>query len=106
VVSEVQCYSSDCPQADKSYTASVVLDGAELSYFGQEGLQEVVVGDSKATFQFQCSSESTNGTGVQVISAELYSILPSVHCTVPSVTPCVQGGQIPEIVFYGPSRSG
>ena len=34
-------------QADKSYTASVVLDGAELSYFGQEGMQEVVVADSK-----------------------------------------------------------
>jgi hypothetical protein len=28
-------------QADKSYTASAVLDGAELSYFGQEGLSEV-----------------------------------------------------------------
>lgn len=65
-------------EADKSYTASVVLDGAELSYFGQEGMQEVIVGDSKATFQFQCSSESTNGTGVQ-------------------------GGQIPEIIFYGPT---
>jgi len=66
-------------QADKSYTASVVLDGAELSYFGQEGQQEVPVPDSKATFQFQCSSESTNGTGVQ-------------------------GGQIPEIIFYGPTH--
>jgi len=66
-------------EADKSYTASVVLDGAELSYFGQEGLQEVPVPDSKATFQFQCSSESTNGTGVQ-------------------------GGQIPEIIFYGPTH--
>ena len=33
------------------------------------------------TFQFQCSSESTNGTGVQ-------------------------GGQIPELIFYGPSISG
>lgn len=30
------------------------------------------------TFQFQCSSESTNGTGVQ-------------------------GGQIPELIFYGPT---
>ena len=64
------------PQADKSYTASAVLDGVELSYFGQEGMSEVVVG--KVAFQFQCSSESTNGTGVQ-------------------------GGQIPEIIFYGPS---
>jgi len=67
-------------EADKSYTASVVLDGAELSYFGQEGMQEVVVGESKAIFQFQCSSESTNGTGVQ-------------------------GGQIPEIIFYGPTQA-
>ena len=25
----------------------MVLDGAELSYFGQEGMQEVVVGESK-----------------------------------------------------------
>jgi len=57
-----------------------VLDGAELSYFGQEGMQEVVVGESKAIFQFQCSSESTNGTGVQ-------------------------GGQIPEIIFYGPTQA-
>jgi BTB/POZ domain-containing protein 3/6 len=68
-------------EADKSYTASAVLDGAELSYFGQEGLSEVVVSQAPTqpvTFQFQCSAESTNGTGVQ-------------------------GGQIPEIIFYGPS---
>jgi len=66
-------------EADKSYTASAVLDGAELSYFGQEGLSEVVVSQTQpVTFQFQCSAESTNGTGVQ-------------------------GGQIPEIIFYGPS---
>jgi len=66
-------------EADKSYTASAVLDGAELSYFGQEGLSEVVVSQGQSvTFQFQCSAESTNGTGVQ-------------------------GGQIPEIIFYGPS---
>jgi len=63
-------------EADKSYTASALLDGSELSYFGQEGLSEVLV--SRVTFQFQCSSESTNGTGVQ-------------------------GGQIPEIIFYGPN---
>jgi len=63
-------------EADKSYTASAILDGAELSYFGQEGMSEVIVG--RVAFQFQCSSESTNGTGVQ-------------------------GGQIPEIIFYGPS---
>jgi BTB/POZ domain-containing protein 3/6 len=47
-----------------------------LSYFGQEGMSEVNVGN--VTFQFQCSSESTNGTGVQ-------------------------GGQIPELIFYGSS---
>ncbi|XP_068194317.1 BTB/POZ domain-containing protein 6-B-like [Antennarius striatus] len=60
-------------EADAFYTASAVLDGAELSYFGQEGLTEVQCGG--VTFQFQCSSDSTNGTGVQ-------------------------GGQIPELVFY------
>lgn len=58
------------------YTASVILDGNELSFFGQEGMTEVCMGN--VTFQFQCSSESTNGTGVQ-------------------------GGQIPELIFYGPS---
>lgn len=55
------------------YTACVILDGSELSYFGQEGMSEVAV--SRVTFQFQCSSDSTNGTGVQ-------------------------GGQIPELIFY------
>ncbi|GAB6027789.1 BTB/POZ domain-containing protein 3 [Chamberlinius hualienensis] len=64
-------------EAETLYTASAVLDGAELSYFGQEGLSEVLVGN--VTFQFQCSSDSTNGTGVQ-------------------------GGQIPELIFYGPSQ--
>lgn len=63
-------------EPESFYTASAVLDGGELSYFGQEGLSEVTVGC--VTFQFQCSSESTNGTGVQ-------------------------GGQIPELIFYGPS---
>jgi len=58
------------------YTASVILDGNELSFFGQEGMSEVLMGN--VTFQFQCSSESTNGTGVQ-------------------------GGQIPELIFYGPT---
>ncbi|XP_026839877.1 BTB/POZ domain-containing protein 6 isoform X3 [Drosophila erecta] len=58
------------------YTASVILDGNELSFFGQEGMFEVLMGN--VTFQFQCSSESTNGTGVQ-------------------------GGQIPELIFYGPT---
>ncbi|XP_068198543.1 BTB/POZ domain-containing protein 6-B-like [Antennarius striatus] len=60
-------------EADAFYTVSAVLDGNELSYFGQEGMTEVQCG--KVTFQFQCSSDSTNGTGVQ-------------------------GGQIPELVFY------
>lgn len=55
------------------YTASVVLEGTELSYFGQEGMTEVSVG--QVTFQFHCSSDSTNGTGVQ-------------------------GGQIPELIFF------
>ncbi|XP_066142855.1 BTB/POZ domain-containing protein 6-B-like isoform X4 [Euwallacea fornicatus] len=59
------------------YTASAIVDGGELSYFGQEGMSEVTVG--QVTFQFQCSSESTNGTGVQ-------------------------GGQIPELIFYGPAH--
>ncbi|XP_071961777.1 BTB/POZ domain-containing protein 3-like [Antedon mediterranea] len=56
-----------------TYTANAILDGSELSYFGQEGLTEVTCGC--ATFTFQCSSESTNGTGVQ-------------------------GGQLPQIIFY------
>lgn len=58
---------------DVFYTASAILEGSELSYFGQEGLAEVQCG--KVTFQFQCSSDSTNGTGVQ-------------------------GGQIPELLFF------
>lgn len=60
-------------ESDTFYTASVVLEGAELSYFGQDGLAEVQ--SEKVVFQFQCSTDSTNGTGVQ-------------------------GGQIPEILFY------
>lgn len=60
-------------EQDTFYTVSAILDGNELSYFGQEGMTEVQCG--KVTFQFQCSSDSTNGTGVQ-------------------------GGQIPELVFY------
>ncbi|KAK7862632.1 hypothetical protein R5R35_001607 [Gryllus longicercus] len=63
-------------EPESFYTASAILDGGELSYFGQEGMSEVTVGC--VTFQFQCSSESTNGTGVQ-------------------------GGQIPELIFYGPT---
>lgn len=60
-------------EPDTFYTASAILDGPELSYFGQEGMAEIQCG--RVTFQFQCSSDSTNGTGVQ-------------------------GGQIPEIIFY------
>uniref|UniRef100_UPI00398F5B03 BTB/POZ domain-containing protein 6-B isoform X1 n=3 Tax=Pristiophorus japonicus TaxID=55135 RepID=UPI00398F5B03 len=60
-------------EQDTFYTASAILDGNELSYFGQEGMTEVQCG--KVTFQFQCSSDSTNGTGVQ-------------------------GGQIPELILY------
>lgn len=63
-------------EPDYFYTASVILDGTELSFFGQEGMTEVCTGN--VTFQFQCSSDSTNGTGVQ-------------------------GGQIPELIFYGPT---
>ncbi|RXG52110.1 BTB/POZ domain-containing protein 6 [Armadillidium vulgare] len=63
-------------ERDVYYTASAILDGAELSYFGQEGMSELNMGG--VTFMFHCSSESTNGTGVQ-------------------------GGQIPELIFYGPS---
>ena len=54
-------------EPDTYYVASAVLDGAELSYFGQEGMSEVTI-DNEVTFQFQCSSESTNGTSVQGIS--------------------------------------
>ncbi|XP_043276947.1 BTB/POZ domain-containing protein 6 isoform X2 [Venturia canescens] len=63
-------------EPESFYTASAILDGGELSYFGQEGMSEATVGS--VNFQFQCSSESTNGTGVQ-------------------------GGQIPELIFYDPS---
>ena len=45
------------------YVASVVLEGAELSYFGQEGMTEVTTGN--VTFKFDNSNESTNGTGTQ-----------------------------------------
>lgn len=65
-------------EPDSYYTASVILDGTELSFFGQEGMSEICMGN--VTFQFQCSSESTNGTGVQ-------------------------GGQIPELIFYGPTTT-
>jgi BTB/POZ domain-containing protein 3/6 len=69
-------------EPDTTYTASVVLEGTELSFFGQDGLSEVPVDvlsrKARVNFSFQCSSDSTNGTGVQ-------------------------GGQIPEILFYAPT---
>ena len=65
-------------EPETTYTASVVLEGTELSFFGQDGLSEVPA-KGKVNFQFQCSSDSTNGTGVQ-------------------------GGQIPEILFYAPTH--
>lgn len=60
-------------EPDCYYTASAELDGTELSYFGQEGMAEILC--AGVMFLFQCSSDSTNGTGVQ-------------------------GGQIPELLFY------
>lgn len=60
-------------EPDIFYTASAILDGTELSYFGQDGMSEVRCG--KVNFQFQSSSDSTNGTGVEA-------------------------GQIPELIFY------
>lgn len=49
-------------EADIFYIVSVVLDGVELSYFGQEGFIEIQCG--KVIFQFQCSFDSINGIGV------------------------------------------
>ena len=60
-------------EPDIFYTAGVILDGGELSFFGQEGIAEVTLGN--ITFSFQSSADSTNGTGVQ-------------------------GGQIPDLIFY------
>lgn len=57
-------------EQDTFYMVSAVLDGNELSHFGQEGMTEVQCG--KMTFQFQCSSESTDGTGVQIPEVILY----------------------------------
>jgi len=44
-------------EPDHCYTALAVLDGAELSYFGQEGMTEVSVGS--VTFQFQVNTTLT-----------------------------------------------
>lgn len=65
-------------EADSYYTLSAMVDGSELSFFGQDGLDEVTV--HGVTFHFQCSADSTNGTGIS-------------------------GGQIPELLFYGPLES-
>ncbi|ELK27810.1 BTB/POZ domain-containing protein 6 [Myotis davidii] len=60
-------------EQDTFYMTSTMLDVSKLSYFGQEGLMEVQC--RKVTFQFQCSSNSTNSTRVQ-------------------------GRQIPKLIFY------
>ena len=56
----------------------MIVEGKELSYFGQEGQAEVkcAVDERRfVTFAFSPSAESRNGTGIQ-------------------------GGQIPQILFY------
>lgn len=62
-----------------SYTAGVLIDGGQVSYFGLDGHTKVSCSDplmpsNVFNFRFCCSTESTNGTGVQA-------------------------GQIPEIIF-------
>lgn len=68
------------------HTASVIMEGRDLSFFGQEGMTEVTViiekeqksdenENSTVNFYFTPSADSKNGTGVQ-------------------------GGQIPVIAFY------
>ena len=44
-------------EPDHCYTALAVLDGAELSYFGQEGMTEVQIGN--VTFQFQVMPDAS-----------------------------------------------
>lgn len=61
-------------EPNRYYTASVVITGEQLSYFGQAGCKEVET-NSGVVFRFQPSPESTNGTGI-----------------------C--GGQIPQILFH------
>jgi BTB/POZ domain-containing protein 3/6 len=61
-------------EPDHFYTALAVLDGAELSYFGQEGMTEVTVGG--ITFQFQARVP-----------------------TFPTILRIVVGGQSPEHFF-------
>jgi len=62
------------------YTASVIIDGSDFSFYGQEGSTSAFWNkDNKSvTFNFQCSADSTNGTGVI-------------------------GGQLPSFYFYLPS---
>ncbi|KAL3984666.1 PHR domain family protein [Acanthocheilonema viteae] len=73
-------------EAEVKYTASIIMEGRDLSFFGQEGMTEVAVtikkeqtGDDEendtVNFYFTPSADSRNGTGVQ-------------------------GGQIPIIAFY------
>ena len=69
--------SQNVDQADKSYTASVVLDGAELSYFGQEGMQEVVVGESKVNI-FRLHSALP--TLLCIINITLHGHWPTLRC--------------------------
>uniref|UniRef100_A0A915PUH9 BTB domain-containing protein n=1 Tax=Setaria digitata TaxID=48799 RepID=A0A915PUH9_9BILA len=71
-------------EPEVKHTASVTMEGKDLSFFGQEGMTEVgvVIEDEQITnadhtvnFYFTPSADSKNGTGVQ-------------------------GGQIPIIVFF------
>ncbi|CAG9532260.1 unnamed protein product [Cercopithifilaria johnstoni] len=72
-------------EAEVKHTASVIMEGKDLSFFGQEGMTEVAVAIEKGhsdeeendtvNFYFAPSADSKNGTGVQ-------------------------GGQIPIIAFY------
>ena len=69
-----------CLQADKSYTASAVLDGAELSYFGQEGLSEV------STYRTSfCSLESNLLTSRQDATTKLSQLESAKEKNPPSV---------------------
>ncbi|MCP9262763.1 BTB/POZ domain-containing protein 6 [Dirofilaria immitis] len=73
-------------EPEVKHTASIIMEGKDLSFFGQEGMAEVAVAIEKeetnddeenntVNFYFAPSADSKNGTGVQ-------------------------GGQIPIIAFY------
>ncbi|VDO55481.1 unnamed protein product [Onchocerca flexuosa] len=73
-------------EPEVKHTASIIMEGKDLSFFGQEGMTEVAVAVEKertsddeenttVNFYFTPSPDSKNGTGVQ-------------------------GGQIPIIAFY------